>query len=274
MTAPLTVADLRECKTRGQRIVALTAYDFPTARLVDEAGVDIVFVGDSVGTNVLGYESEREVTLADMRHHLRAVRRGTARALVLADLPYRTYETVEAARANARALIADGADLVKLEGGRDQVEKVRALTDDGIAVCGHLGFTPQTLFVPGQKGRVQGRLRADAEALLADARVLEAAGACALVLELVPEALGTLVTRAVGIPTIGIGAGRGCDGQVLIVHDVLGLSARTLKLAKAYVDGRGLALDAVRSYAAEVRAGIFPAETNVFAMDSAELPSL
>lgn len=273
-TAKLDVAALQRWKAAGERFVALTAYDYPTARLVDEAGVDVVFVGDSVGTNVLGYESEREVTLDDVRHHLRAVRRGTKRALILADLPYRTYETVAEARENAGSLVRDGADLVKLEGGCEQVDKVRALVEDGVVVCGHIGFTPQTLFVPGQKGRVQGRLRAEAEALLADARALEAAGVAAIVLELVPEALGGLITRTLSVPTIGIGAGRGCDGQVLIVHDVLGLSVRTLRLAKAYTNGRDAALDAVRTYAAEVRDGAFPAEANGFAMDPAELPGV
>lgn len=269
---PARLDGLSEAKAQGRPLVAVTAYDFPAAQIADAAGVDIVFVGDSVGTNVLGYETEREVTMSDIRHHLRAVRRGVQRAIILADLPFRTYETPESATANARLLVDDGADLVKLEGGLEQVEQVRALKQAGIAVCGHIGFTPQTLFVPGQKGRVQGRLRSEAEGLLAAARGLEAAGVLALVLELVPEALGTLISRELRIPCIGIGAGRGCDGQVLIFHDVVGMSARTLKLARSYGKAGEDMAAALGAYTRDVRERKFPGEENVFEMDAAELP--
>jgi len=256
MNDRLTIASLGEWKSAGRRIVALTAYDFPTARIADAAGIDLLFVGDSVGTNVLGYASEREVTLDDIRHHLRAVRRGSGRALVLADLPYGTYESPAQGLEHARRLVADGADLVKLE--RARLDVVTALRAAKIPVCGHIGFTPQTLMEPGGKGRVQGRSPADASALLSDARDLEAAGVCALVVELIPESLAAEITKSLTIPTIGIGAGPHCDGQVLIVQDVTGLTDRTLKLAKAYANGRQIFHDAIACYADEVRRGAFP----------------
>ncbi len=257
-------------KRAQQRITMLTCYDYPTACLEDQAGIDIVLVGDSVGTNVLGYTSEREVTMADMVHHLKAVRRGVVQAYLLVDLPYQSYETPDLALDNARTLLAHGADAVKLEGGLEQVETVRSLVAHGISVCGHIGFTPQTLHQPGRKARVQGRSYSEAVALLESAIALEQAGASLLVLELIPEPLGRSITACLQIPTIGIGAGRFCDGQVLIVHDLLGLTPFRLKFVKRYQQYRELTLQALAQYKHEVEQGLFPSEETAFPMDEGE----
>jgi 3-methyl-2-oxobutanoate hydroxymethyltransferase len=253
-----------------QKITMLTGYDYPTACLEDEAGIDIILVGDSVGTNVLGYASEREVTMADMVHHLKAVRRGVVQAYLLADLPYQSYATPTLALDNATTLLAHGADAVKLEGGIEQIETVRHLTAQGIAVCGHIGFTPQTLHQPGRRAKVQGRSFSQAVALLESAMALEQAGAKLLVLELIPEPLGKAITECLYIPTIGIGAGRLCDGQVLIIHDLLGLTPFHLKFVKRYQDYRDLTRQAMTQYKHDVEQGLFPSEETAFQMDEAE----
>jgi 3-methyl-2-oxobutanoate hydroxymethyltransferase len=263
-----TLADLQAKKRAGHKITMLTAYDYPTAQLEDQAGIDIILVGDSVGTNVLGYASEREVTLADMVHHLKAVRRGVTRAYLLVDLPYRTYETPPQALENARRLLEHGADAVKLEGGHEQCETVRHLVEHGVSVCGHIGFTPQTLHVPGRRARVQGRTFEAATALLQSALALERAGVGLLVLELVPAQLSALISARLQIPTIGIGAGPFCDGQVLIIHDLLGLTPFRLKLAKPYQRCRELILEAIQRYKSEVEHGVFPDDAHSFAMDA------
>jgi 3-methyl-2-oxobutanoate hydroxymethyltransferase len=257
-------------KQAQQKITMLTGYDYPTARLEDEAGIDIILVGDSVGTNVLGYASEREVTMADMVHHLKAVRRGVVQAYLLVDLPYQSYETPHIALDNAAALLAHGADAVKLEGGVEQVDTVRQLTAQGITVCGHIGFTPQTLHQPGRRAKVQGRSFSQAVALLESAMALEQAGAKLLVLELIPEPLGKAITQCLDIPTIGIGAGRFCDGQVLIIHDVLGLTSFHLKFVKRYQHYGDLTRQAVTQYKHDVEHGLFPSEETAFQMDEAE----
>lgn len=261
-----TLEILKTRKAPCGRICALTAYDAPTARLLAGAGIDILFVGDSVGTNVLGYKTEREVTLADIQHHVAAVRRGAPDAVVLADLPFLTYADPGNAVRNARQLLDAGASLVKVEGA-DQQKNIEALTQAGITVCAHLGFTPQTLAVEGAKARIQARTLDDARALIDAAASLERAGAAFLVLELVPGVVSELVTRRLGIPTIGIGAGPACDGQVLIVQDVLGMSGLNLRLARKYVDGATMITTAVRAYCADVLGGHFPGQENTFTID-------
>ena len=258
-------------KRSAQKITMLTCYDYPTAVLQDEAGIDIVFVGDSVGTNVLGYQSEREVSMADMVHHLRAVRRGVQRAYLLCDLPYNAYATPSDALHNAQTLIDHGADGVKLEGGREQVAVVQALVDHGIDVCGHIGYTPQTLSAIGKKVKVQGRRFEHATTLINDALALEAAGLQMIVLELVPDQLSRLITQRLRIPTIGIGAGAGCDGQVLVINDVLGITPFQTRLSKHYQHYRTLTAEAIAAYKREVEAQQFPAPENAWSMDDAEL---
>jgi 3-methyl-2-oxobutanoate hydroxymethyltransferase len=261
---------LRAKKQARQKITMLTGYDYPTACLEDEAEIDIILVGDSVGTNVLGYASEREVTMADMVHHLKAVRRGVAQAYLLVDLPYQSYETPQLASDNAMTLLAHGADAVKLEGGVEQVETIRHLTAQGFSVCGHIGFTPQTLHHAGRKARVQGRSFSQAITLLESAIALEQAGAQLLVLELIPEPLGKAITECLRIPTIGIGAGRFCDGQVLIIHDLLGLTPFHLRFVKRYQQSRELTLHAMTQYKHEVEHGLFPSGEMAFQMDEDE----
>lgn len=244
-------------KQQGQKIVALTCYDYPTAVLEEQAGVDILFVGDSVGTNVLGYDDETQVTLNDIVHHLKAVRRGASQSYILADLPYDTYETPDQALDHAQQLIACGADIVKLEGVR--LEIVTHLINHGIEVCGHIGLQPQTHI---QKA-VQGKSFAQARDLLEGALALEQAGVKLLVLELVPEEVAKLITEELKIPTIGIGAGRYTDGQVLIVNDILGITPRKLRLAKQYLNYGETTLQAIHQYRQEVEQQQFPTEDNV-----------
>jgi 3-methyl-2-oxobutanoate hydroxymethyltransferase len=257
-------------KRAGRKITMLTGYDYPTACLEEQAGIDIILVGDSVGTNVLGYTSEREVTMDDMVHHLKAVRRGVKQAYLLVDLPYQSYDTPPQAIANATTLVRHGADAVKLEGGLEQVETIRQLSAVGISVCGHIGFTPQTLHQPGRKARVQGRSSSQAISLLESAIALEQAGAQLLVLELIPEPLGKAITAALCIPTVGIGAGRFCDGQVLIIHDLLGLTPFHLRFVKRYQQYRELTLQAMADYTHDVEAGTFPGSDMGFDMDEDE----
>lgn len=272
----VTASYLCAKKARGQKIAALTAYDYPTARLLDRAGIDIALVGDSVGTNVLGYRSEQQVTVEDIAHHTRAVRRGVERALVLADLPFLSYRSAEAALLSAGRLIQEGgADGVKLEGGTPVLPQIEAMVRAGIPVMGHLGFTPQShgrdLYAfserRGTVARVQGRDAAEARLLLDEAGRLQEAGVFGLVLEMVAEEAAQLVSQALEIPTIGIGAGRHCDGQVLIVHDLLGFSGVELRLAKVYARLGEEAARALSAYREEVEQGAFPGEENVFHME-------
>ncbi|MEF3366233.1 3-methyl-2-oxobutanoate hydroxymethyltransferase [Methylocystis sp. 9N] len=247
-------------KRRGEKIVVVTAYDAPTARLEIEAGVDIILVGDSVGVNILGYAHEREVTLSDMAHHIRAVRRGAPQVYIIGDLPYATYDTVEQAIESSRILADAGADCVKFEGA--QPELVRALTRAGFDVCGHLGLESQHQEVK----RRQGKTAEAAAKLYDDALALDAAGQKFLVLELVPHELAARVTRAIAAPTIGIGAGASTDGQVLVVNDLAGITTREFKHNRRY-GAIGTALrDALAAYARDVRAGAFPAEEHGFRM--------
>lgn len=254
-------------KRAHEPIVMVTCYDFPTAQMEDAAGIDIILVGDSVGTNMLGYAAETEVTMEDMLHHLKAVRRGVQEAYLLVDMPYRSYDTPQLAVENAWRLVAHGADGVKLEGGVEQVEIVRALVAEDIEVCGHIGFTPQTL---GTKGRVQGRSLEQGKALLRSARALEQAGVSLLVLELVSEPVTELITQQLQIPTIGIGSGRFCDGQVLVILDLLGISTVERKLVKRYEQLRERCMQALMQYKQEVQQRLFPSEANAFYNIAAE----
>jgi 3-methyl-2-oxobutanoate hydroxymethyltransferase len=218
----LTADTLRDMKARGEKIAALTAYDFPMTRLLDEAGVPLILVGDSLGMVVLGYPDTTCVTMAEMEHHVRAAARGKPRALLAADLPYHSYETVADAVANAKRLVAAGAEAVKAEGGRDILEQVRAIVASGIPFLGHLGMLPQHVLEEGGY-HVKGKQEPEHQALLADAHALAAAGAFGVVLELVTPRVAKELTQQIPIPTIGIGSGPDCDGQILVTPDLLGM---------------------------------------------------
>jgi 3-methyl-2-oxobutanoate hydroxymethyltransferase len=262
----MTVPDLLAMKTAGRRIVMLTCYDAAFARLLEQAEVDILLVGDSVNQVLAGQETTLSATLDQMIYHAASVRRGARRALVFVDLPFLTYQVspTKAIRNAGRVLQESGAHGVKLEGGRPMAETVRALVDRGIPVIGHLGLTPQSVHALGGY-RVQGREAAAAERLLADARALEEAGACSIVLELLPAVLARRISAALTIPTIGIGAGAGCDGQVLVLHDMLGLNETfNPKFLKRYAELGEAVRAAVRSYAAEVRDGTYPGPAHSF----------
>ena len=262
----VTVPDIRAARANGRRIGMVTAYDCPTARILDDAGVDILLVGDSLGDNVLGYESTLPVTMEEMLHHTRAVARGARRALVVGDMPYLSYQTgvADAIRNAGRFLKEGGAAAVKIEGGRRRGGLVRALIDAEIPVMGHIGLTPQSIHLMGGY-KVQGKRGDEATALVDDARALEEAGAFALVLEGMPESVGAAVTGAVSIPTIGIGAGRHCDGQVLVFHDLVGLGSRPLpRFARRYADLNEAIGSAARRFLADIRDGSFPSASEVY----------
>ena len=216
------VEKYREMKKRGEKITALTAYDYPTARLLDESGIDIILVGDSLGMVVLGYEDTTRVTLEEMLHHTRAVARGVKRALLIADMPIRTYDTAEQALTTAKQFVDVGAQGVKLEGGASHVAQIEAITGAGIPFMAHIGMLPQSVREEGGY-KVKGRTQPEAEALIADARAVEKAGAFSVVLEIVIADLAKQITNTIGIPTIGIGSGEHCDGQILVTHDLIGL---------------------------------------------------
>jgi 3-methyl-2-oxobutanoate hydroxymethyltransferase len=255
-------------KARGERITMLTAYDYPTALLLDRSGIDAVLVGDSLGMVVHGLDTTLPVTMDMMILHCRAVRRGIERALLIGDMPFMSYQlNVEEAKRNAARFLAEGGcDAVKLEGGQPMAGTVRALVEIGIAVQGHIGLTPQSVSAFGGF-KVQGKSVEAARRLLDDARALEEAGAFSLVLEAVPARLAALITQAVSIPTIGIGAGAGCDGQVLVTHDLLGLFDRfTPKFVRQYAHIGQAMREAFEAYRDDVRAGDFPAEEHSFGM--------
>ena len=214
--------DFRERKRRGERITALTAYDYPTARLLDESGIDVILVGDSLGMVVLGYDDTTEVTLPEMIHHTKAAARGVKRALLVADLPIHTYNDPAQAVATARALMAAGAQAVKLEGGVSHVPQIEAIIADGIPVMGHIGMLPQSVREEGGY-KVKGRTQSEAEALVRDGLAVEKAGVFSVVLEIVNPEAARQITKALQIPTIGIGSGEHCDGQILVTHDLIGL---------------------------------------------------
>ena len=262
---PVTVTTLRGKHRRGERLTMLTAYDYPSARLADQAGLDILLVGDSVGMVVLGYDSTTPVTMEEMLHHCKAVARGSDRCFKVGDLPFGSYLTAEDSLRNSVALIKDGKmDAVKLEGGRRVVPQIRAVVDAGINVMGHIGLTPQTATALGGY-RVQGKSAEAAEELLADALALEEAGCIAVVLECVPDRIADYITSRLSVPTIGIGAGAGCSGQVQVLHDVLGLYDKLQpKFSRQYVDVGSAISSALERYAADVRTASFPAKKESF----------
>jgi 3-methyl-2-oxobutanoate hydroxymethyltransferase len=260
-TDKITVPSLMARKTMGPRIVCLTAYDFPTARILDEAGVDLILVGDSLGMVVLGYENTVPVTMDEMIHHTKAVTRAARRALVVGDMPYFSFHLSpeETIRNASRFLKEAGAAAVKIEGAtKKRLKLVEALVEAEIPVMGHVGLTPQSIHSLGRY-RVRGVAAGEARGILEGARALEKAGAFSVVLESMPMEVAEEVTESVGIPTIGIGAGPACDGQVLVIHDLLGYSTGYLpKFVRTYADLRGTISQAVGEYAADVRAGRFP----------------
>lgn len=261
-TDKVTVTLLRRMKERGERVSMLTCYDYPSARLLDEAGTDILLTGDSLGDNVLGYANTIPVTLDEIIHHARAVKRGASRAMVMADLPFLTYQisVEEAMRSAGRLLKEAQVEAVKLEGGAEMASTIRRMVDAGIAVMGHVGFTPQSVNVLGGYRKL-GRDDESAERILQDAREVADAGAFAIVLELIPPELAKKITDAVPIPTIGIGAGPHCDGQVQVFHDLLGLSPdRSLRHVKRYAELGRQIIEAAATFREDVRSGRFDPE--------------
>jgi 3-methyl-2-oxobutanoate hydroxymethyltransferase len=273
----ITVPMIRQFKEFGRKVTALTAYDVSMARLVDAAGIDIILVGDSLGNVVLGHETTLPVTVDDMARHTAAVSRGAKHALVVADLPFMSYQASleDAVRAAGRLVQEGGAHAVKLEGGSDYIlGLVERLNEIGIPVMGHLGWTPQSVHLYG-RASVRGRTRDTAQQILDSARSLQEAGAFAIVLEVIPERLATIVSETLLIPTIGIGAGPGCDGQVLVSHDMLGFDESvTFRHVKRYADLGRQMFQAFEQYRDEVTQGTFPDRKHAFAMDEEELAGL
>ncbi len=260
--AKVTAPRVIDLKRKGERIAVATAYDFPMARLADEAGLDILLVGDSVGTVLLGYESTLPVTMEDMLHHVKAVVRAKPSAMVVGDMPFMSYQaSAEDAVRNAGRLVQEGgADAVKLEGGERVTEAVRRIVETGIPVMGHLGLTPQSVLTFGGY-KVQARGEADQERLLREAKLLEAAGCFAIVLEGIPARLGGLVSSSLAIPTIGIGAGPACDGQVLVSHDLLGLNlGHVPKFVRVYAELADTMRGAFERFVSDIKSNAFPGE--------------
>ncbi len=266
----ITIRTLRRMREQGERITMLTAYDYPMARAVDEAGIDVILVGDSLGMVVLGYPTTLPVTMEDVVHHCKAVARGVSRALLVGDLPFMSYQVSrEDALRNAGRLVKEGgAEAVKLEGGEEVLGAVEALVGAGIPVMGHLGLTPQSYHQMGGY-RIQARTPEAADRLLKNAAALERTGIFSLVLEGIPAGVARRVTEAVTVPTIGIGAGPSCDGQVLVTHDMLGLQEDlSPKFVKRYMQGRQLFVDAMQQFRDEVRSGRFPGPEHSYGIES------
>ncbi len=264
-----TVVTIQKAKENKEKVTMLTAYDYSMAKLIDEAGIEMILVGDSLGMVMLGYEDTLSVTMEDMIHHTRAVARGVKNAMVVADMPFLSYQTsVYDAVCNAGRLMKEGrAQAVKLEGGREFAEHIRAITNASIPVVGHLGLTPQSLNAFGGF-KVQGKTQEAAQKLLEDARIIEEAGAVAVVLECVPAKLASLVTEKIHIPTIGIGAGAGCDGQVLVYQDMLAMFGDFKpKFVKRFGEIGTQMKEAFQKYSEEVKAGTFPAEEHTFKIE-------
>ncbi len=271
----LTIHDFQAFKTRGEPLAMVTAYDHPTARLADEAGVDSILVGDSIGNNVLGYSSTLPVTMDEMVTHCRAVSSAVGRAFVVGDLPYMSYQpSPRDAVLNAGRLMSEGgADAVKLEGGAPMLAAITAIVGAGIPVLGHIGLTPQSAAALGGL-KVQGREATDAARLLDEAKALEEAGVFGLVLEAVPARVARIITESVRVLTIGIGAGVHCDGQVLIMHDMFGLSTHKPRFAKQYADIGAMFRAGFEAYRADVKAREFPEEEHSFKIKAEELQRL
>ena len=261
-----TILDIGKMKGRQDKISVLTAYDYPFAQLMDNAGIDMILVGDSVGSVFSGYENTLPVTLDEMLYHTKAVVRGSKQALIITDMPFMSYQIdIRDARINAGRLIKEGgAQAVKLEGGENMAETIRAIVDIDIPVVGHIGLTPQSIHRMGGF-KVQGRADEQARQIIADAKAVEAAGAFAVVVEGIPRELAKTVTEAISIPTIGIGAGVDCDGQVLVIHDILGLCDKySPKFVKRYADISATIATGIGSYIKEVKAGEFPTLDHTF----------
>jgi 3-methyl-2-oxobutanoate hydroxymethyltransferase len=272
----VTVLTLRQKKQQGQPISMLTAYDYNNAMILDEAGIDSILVGDSLGMVVLGYETTLPVTMEDMLHHCKAVARGAKNALLIGDMPFMSYQvSVEDAVRNAgRFLQEGGMDAVKLEGGRERAEAVRAIVQAGIPVMGHVGLTPQSIHKFGGF-RVQGNRAVAAKQIVEDARIMQEAGCFGIVLEGMPEKLGRLISQRLEIPTIGIGAGAGCDGQVLVLNDMLGMFDRFKpRFVKAYANLNAVISDAARAYKAEIESHIFPEPEHTYNIPDEEWQEL
>jgi 3-methyl-2-oxobutanoate hydroxymethyltransferase len=268
----VTIADLMAKKDSGKRISMMTAYDCPGAQMVDQAGIDTILVGDSLGMVVLGYTSTVPVTMEEMIHHTKAVMRGTTWAFVIGDMPFMSYQTSteEAVRNAGRFIKEGGCDAVKLEGGSEVAPVLKAIVTAGIPVCAHIGLTPQTATQLGGL-RVQGRDAESARSLIESAKDLEAAGAFMVVMECIPDLLAARITNELAIPTIGIGAGRDCDGQVLVYHDTVGLFERfTPRFVKQYIKLGPMIIDALKEYRREVEQGVFPGDEHSFKMSKEE----
>ncbi|MGM0416488.1 MAG: 3-methyl-2-oxobutanoate hydroxymethyltransferase [Thermodesulfobacteriota bacterium] len=266
MAKQKTVVDIQKLYTEGTKITVLTAYDYPFARIMDEAGIDMILVGDSLGSTVAGYDTTLPVTMEEMLYHTRYVVRGSSSALVITDMPFMSYQAdVRDACINAGRLIKEGgAHAVKIEGGENIAETIAAIVNMDVPVVGHIGLTPQSIHRMGGF-KVQGRKDEQARQLLADARAVEQAGAFALTLEGIPAPLAKEITESIGIPTIGIGAGADCSGQVLVIHDILGLCEKySPKFVKRYADVTEIIRTSVDSYIREVREGTFPGEEHCF----------
>lgn len=264
--AKVTITQLQQMKERGEKISMTTAYDYPTAYFANKAGIEVILVGDSLAMTVLGLDSTVSVTVEEMIHHIKAVVRGAQKAMVVGDMPFGSYNaSSEQAIMNATRLMKEGGcDVVKLEGGVEMAEKVKAIVDAGIPVMGHIGLTPQTISKLGGF-KVQGKDIEAVRGLLKSAQALQEAGAFSIVIECVPEQVGRLITQKVRIPTIGIGAGRYCDGQVLVFHDMLGLFEKFVpKFVKRYADLGPEVVSALQRFRKEVKGGIFPSDEHVF----------
>lgn len=271
-----TTHDFRQCKKNSEKITMITAYDYTFAKMVEEAGIEVILVGDSLGMTVLGYEDTLRVTMRDMIHHAAAVRRGAKNPFLVVDMPFMSYHvSVEQAIENAGILIKEtGANAVKLEGGAGVAEKIRAIVDAQIPVMGHIGLTPQSVNVFGGF-RVQGKDLEVAERLIKDAQALQDAGCFSVVVEGVPAELARIITEKIQIPTIGIGAGSGCDGQVLVIQDMLGMfSELSPKFVKHYAELRSVIIDALTAYRSEVKTSVFPGEEHGYSISEEILDKL
>jgi len=276
MKDKFTVANFLECKKTGKKITMLTAYDYPTAKIVDEAGIDAILVGDSLGMVVLGYEDTTRVTMDDMVHHAKAVVRGTKRAMVVVDMPFLSYHQgiYESVRNAGRLVSETGCKSVKLEGGEEVIEDVKAIIRAGIPVMGHLGYTPQSVNIFGGH-KAQGKTIETAKKIYKDALLLQEAGAFAVVLECVPYKVAEFITGKLDIPTIGIGSGAKCDGQVLVMHDIIGMFRDfTSRHTKRYMDMGSALESSVKSYISDVMEGSFPTEKNFFTVEDEVIEAL
>ncbi len=263
LTKPVSITTLRKMKSEGNKFVCVSLYDAPMAAMAQKTGIELLLVGDSLGMTVLGYDDTIPVTMEHMIYHVEAVRRGNNKSMIMGDLPFMSYATPEQAMINATRIMQAGAHMVKLEGGEWIAETVKMLTDRGIPVCGHIGLTPQYVNKFGGF-RVQGRNEQQAEIIYNDARMLEEAGADLLVMECIPSSLAKTITESLDIPTIGIGAGKDTDAQVLVINDILGLTEKPPKFSKNFLEETASIPGALMKYAEDTRNRIFPAEENIF----------